>query len=330
MIWPMKYRDFGSTGLHVSGIVFGCGAVGGILINADDDTRRAAVRRALDAGINWFDTAASYGQGRSEEALGWLLKEVPEDPYVSTKFSIDTRDLSDIAGQIEQSLEASLVRLQRASVTVLQLHNRLGSETNGRTLSVHDVLRPGGVADGLDRLVEKGLTSHIGMTALGDASSCIEVIGSGRFQSAQVYHNLINPTAARAVASGFQGQRFDGILEACSAAGVAAMNIRVFAAGIIATDERHGRESPLTAGTSVDLDEARTKAVLSAIPEFADQRAAAAIRFALADERLACVIFGLAELDHLETAIGAEADGAMPETSLIALQEVYQHQFENL
>ena len=73
----MKYRKFGSTGLEVSEVIFGAGAVGGILINADDETRRTAIKMALDAGINWIDSAASYGQGRSEEALGWLLKEVP-------------------------------------------------------------------------------------------------------------------------------------------------------------------------------------------------------------------------------------------------------------
>ena len=77
----MKYRDFGTTGLKVSELVFGAGAVGGLLINQDDDTRRRAVRSALDAGINWFDTAPSYGQGRSEEALGWLLQEVEESPF---------------------------------------------------------------------------------------------------------------------------------------------------------------------------------------------------------------------------------------------------------
>ena len=62
----MKYRDFGTTGLKISEIVFGGGAVGGILIDADDDTRRKAVRMALDGGINWIDSAASYGNGRSE------------------------------------------------------------------------------------------------------------------------------------------------------------------------------------------------------------------------------------------------------------------------
>jgi hypothetical protein len=61
----MHYRQFGSTGIEVSQLTFGGGAVGGLLINADRPTRLAALRFALDAGINWIDTAAQYGNGRS-------------------------------------------------------------------------------------------------------------------------------------------------------------------------------------------------------------------------------------------------------------------------
>ena len=62
----MDYREFGSTGIKVSELVFGGGAVGGLLINQDDDTKLKAIKRSVEAGINWIDTAASYGQGRSE------------------------------------------------------------------------------------------------------------------------------------------------------------------------------------------------------------------------------------------------------------------------
>ncbi len=94
--------------------------MGGLLIDADRETKHRALERALSAGINWIDTAPSYGQGRSESALGELLPTLPHDPHVSTKFAIDTRDLSDLAGQIEASLEQSLRRLRRDSVTLLQ------------------------------------------------------------------------------------------------------------------------------------------------------------------------------------------------------------------
>ena len=94
----LKRRPFGKTGLEISELVLGAGYVGGIIIHADDDTRRALIRRVLDAGINWIDTAESYGDGASEEALGWLLGELPKDkvPYPSTKFRLDTSRLDDI------------------------------------------------------------------------------------------------------------------------------------------------------------------------------------------------------------------------------------------
>ena len=75
----LKRRPFGNTGLQVSELILGAGYVGGIVIHADDETRRTLMRRLLEAGINWIDTAESYGQGASEEALGWLLAELPED-----------------------------------------------------------------------------------------------------------------------------------------------------------------------------------------------------------------------------------------------------------
>ena len=101
----LKRRPFGNTGLQVSELILGAGYVGGIVIHADDETRRALMRRLLEAGINWIDTAESYGQGASEEALGWLLAELPEDnrPYISTKFRLDTDRLDNIPGQIETS-----------------------------------------------------------------------------------------------------------------------------------------------------------------------------------------------------------------------------------
>ena len=95
----MNYRTLGKTGLKVSEIVFGGGAVGGLLIRADDDTRRQAIAHALQAGVNWIDTAPMYGNGASEEAIGWLLAErsFAERPYVATKALLDPK-AGDLVG----------------------------------------------------------------------------------------------------------------------------------------------------------------------------------------------------------------------------------------
>ena len=131
----MDIRNFGNTDIKTSAVVFGGGFVGGILIDADDDTRRTAVRMALDGEVSWFDTAPMYGQGKSEEAIGWLLKEVQEAPTVSTKVNLDTTRLDDIAGQVEESITTSLQLLDRNAVDVVHLHNCITPTTEERNLA---------------------------------------------------------------------------------------------------------------------------------------------------------------------------------------------------
>src|SRR6476469_3113319 len=101
----MRYRTFGRTGLEVSKIIFGGRWVGGVLIRHDGATKLSTLRRAMQAGINWIDTAASYGKGQSEQALGWLLKELDTQPYLSTTVVLDTDKLGDISGQIERGVQ---------------------------------------------------------------------------------------------------------------------------------------------------------------------------------------------------------------------------------
>jgi len=132
----MRYRPFGRSGLQVSELVFGGGWVGGILIHQDDATKRRALERALEAGINWIDTAPSYGDGQSEEALGRLLEGVARKPYLSTKVRLDLARLDDLEGQVEASLEQSLKRLRCDSVELLQLHNRIAAKTEGGAIAV--------------------------------------------------------------------------------------------------------------------------------------------------------------------------------------------------
>ena len=323
----MKHRTFGRSGIKVSEVIFGAGAVGGILIHQDDATKREAIRRAIAGGINWIDTAAQYGNGKSEEALGWLLPEAGATPYLSTKFGLDVEHLQDIPAQIEERLMASLARLKRSSVDVLQLHNRIGSKPGGRVMTVEQILGRNGVADGLERLREKGLIGHMGITAIGEAAPVCEVIRSKRFDSAQVYYNLLNPSAGRSMPKAWTGQNLGGIIEACRANNVAVMAIRIFAAGVIATDERTGRESVLIADTSVAGDECKTKAVFEAIGTGHGTRAQIALRFVLANPDISCAVIGSAELHHIDEALQAAEMGPLSSDVLARLDALYESDF---
>jgi L-galactose dehydrogenase/L-glyceraldehyde 3-phosphate reductase len=319
----MRYRAFGRTGLEVSELVFGGGFVGGILIHADEDTKLKALRCGLEGGMNWIDTAPSYGDGQSEEALGWLLKEVDAKPYLSTKVRLDLARVDDLPGKIEASLEQSLQRLDRDSVDLFQLHNPIGPETTGATIGVRHVLGANGVAATFERLRDQGLFRFTGITALGDPAACRQVIASGRFDSAQVYYNLLDPSAGQKVSKGWAEPNYDGLLPACREHGVAAMNIRVLAAGVIATDLRHGREMPIVQGFDMSAEEARARAVVARLGDRYGTRAQTAVRFALANPDLACVVVGFAEIGHIEEALAGAAMGPLPEEALAQLRDLY-------
>ena len=323
----MKHRIFGRSGIKVSEVIFGAGAVGGIVIHKDDATKREAIRRAIAGGINWIDTAAQYGNGKSEQALGWLLPEAGATPYVSTKFGLDVEHLQDIPAQIEERLMASLARLKRSSVDVLQLHNRIGTKPGGRVMTVEQILGKNGVADGLERLREKGLIGYMGITAIGEAASVCEVIRSKRFDSAQVYYNLLNPSAGRNMPEAWTGQNLGGIIEACRSNNVAVMAIRIFAAGVIATDERTGRESVLIANTSVAGDERKTKAVFDAIGTGHGTRAQVALRFVLSNPDVSCAVIGSAELHHIDEALQAAEMGPLSPDVLARIDALYESDF---
>ena len=323
----MRFRAFGRTGIQVSEVIFGAGAVGGILVHKDDAAKREAIRRAMAGGINWVDTAAQYGNGKSEESLGWLLPEAGYQPYLSTKFQLDVENLKDIPAQIEERFKGNLARLKRSSVDVLQLHNRIGSKPGGRVMTVEQILGKNGVAEGMERLREKGWIRHMGITAIGEAASVREVIGSGRFQSAQVYYNLLNPSAARKMPKAWTGHDFTGVIEACRAHDVAVLAIRIFAAGVIATDERTGRESVLTANTSVAEDERKTKAVFEAIGAGHGTRGQVALRYVLSNPDVSAAIIGSAELHHIDEALQAAAMGPLPKDVLARLDRLYETDF---
>lgn len=325
----MNKRRFGRTGLEISEIVLGAGWVGGLIITAEDDVKRRAVRRCLDAGVNWIDTAPSYGDGRSEEALGWLMAEVDEKerPYLSTKVRLDPAHLNDIPGQVEKSVAASLRRLQASRVELIQLHNPMDRTQDGHTLGIDQVLGERGALEALEALRSTGVTDHVGITALGDLDVLKEVIGSGRVDTAQVYYNMLNPSAGRPVAVGWSTQNFAGLLETCEAHDVGVMNIRVLAAGVLASTHRHGREGMITRATDLEGEERRAQIALRALGGEYGTGAQSALRFALGERRIHGVIVGVEKLGHVEEALEAAAMGPLPAEADARLEALYTSDF---
>ena len=122
----MDYRQFGQTDLQVSAMGFGCWEIGGTYGKIEEAQFQQAVQRAIDAGINCFDTAEAYGMGASEQALARALGTRRQEVYVVTKFGVGYAEMPrgrDSSRQrVMASIEQSLRHLQTDYVDVYLVH----------------------------------------------------------------------------------------------------------------------------------------------------------------------------------------------------------------
>src|ERR1700734_3758361 len=201
----MEMRIYGRTGMRLSALGFGCGAVGGLMVRGDPRDQERTISRALSAGVNYFDTAVQYGDGESEKNLGRVLQSLKlADVFVGTKVRLPVADRISIADAVTKSLEASLVRLQRDHVDIFHLHNSITEAGGGPALSVQQVL--GEVVPAFERLRQQGKTRFLGLTAVGDTAALHAAIDSRAFDSAQVVYNMLNPSAADGLPANYPAQ----------------------------------------------------------------------------------------------------------------------------
>src|SRR5215207_8390027 len=110
-VMAMQFRTFGRTGMKISALGFGCGAVGGIMVRGDPADQERLVARAIEVGVNYFDTAVLYGDGESEKNLGGVLQKLkPANAIVGTKVRVPPDAFGRMAAAIAASLEESLSR----------------------------------------------------------------------------------------------------------------------------------------------------------------------------------------------------------------------------
>ena len=327
----MELRSFGRTGLKLSILGFGCGAVGGLMVRGDHADQERTIARALDSGVNYFDTAVQYGDGESEKNLGRILQTLkPDKAVVGTKVRVLPADYGRIGDAITASLDASLNRLRRDHVDIFHLHNPIAAKEGGAALSVRQVLDD--VVPAFERLRQQGKTRFLGITAVGDTAALREAVDSRAFDSAQVVYNMLNPSAAETLPPNYPAQDYGRLFDHTQKAGVGVVGIRVLAGGALSgSAERHPIASPapepIGSALNYDADLDRARRLMPLVQEgFAANLAEAATRFAMTHPAMGTILDGMATPRQFEDALAAVLKGPLPKAAfdrLAALRQAF-------
>ncbi|MDZ4288563.1 MAG: aldo/keto reductase [Prosthecobacter sp.] len=301
-------RPLARTGIGISAIAFGGGPVSGLMTSESKREQLATVERAILRGINWFDTAATYGAGQSELSLGEVLAELqaPESIHVATKVRLGADDLNDIKAAVKRSFAGSLKRLRRERVTLLQLHNAVTNERGDAptSITVADVLGAGGVLEAFEELRAEGLVAHLGLTGLGQRGALCEVLRQGPWSTIQVTEHALIRRAGQA----------DGLLQTCAARGVAALAIRVFGGGALSgqAPSVHTLKTPFFPLHLYARDQANAQRVAARLPEGLSLPEVA-IRHVLGNPLITAAIVGLASPNQVDEIVRWAARGPLPD-----------------
>jgi aryl-alcohol dehydrogenase-like predicted oxidoreductase len=323
----MKYRTLGRTGLTISEIGFGCGTGAGLMVEDEPEKQMAAVARALERGVNYFDTAPIYGEFRSETNLGRTLRALGAAPVLATKVALEPEVLGDIAAAVVASVEGSLERLQRDSIDIVYLHNRIASERAvkpevgvGSLLTVEDVLGPGGVVSGFESLRKRGLVKSFGCCAYGGDMGLLErVIDSDTFDALLVHYSALTQTAWLPTVPGSSVPDYARIAARAAARGMGTVVLRVLEAGLLAGNSR---ELPRVRNANA----ARSNALADLQGNDATLLPLA-IRFALSNAEVSTVLIGVSDISHVDDAVDAAECGVLTEVVMQQIERTRQADF---
>ena len=319
----METTILGRTGMRISRLCLGCMSYGSsdwrpwVL---DEHQARPFFKRALESGINFFDTADIYSLGASEEVTGKLLREMAnlDECVIATKLALPMSRGPNMRGlsrkHIQQACEASLRRLGIEAIDLYQLH-RLDPDT-----PMEETL------GALDDLVRQGKVRHIGASSMyawemATALGLSDRLSKARFATMQNHYNLIYREEEREM------------MPLCETEEVAVIPWSPLARGILAGSRKALREKAGSTRQESDgftdflYDQDSDWDVVLAVQSIAKQRDLPAAQIALAwmlsKPFVTAPIIGATKLGHLEDAIAA-LDVVLSDNEIAALEAPYQ------
>jgi aryl-alcohol dehydrogenase-like predicted oxidoreductase len=192
------------------------------------------------------------------------------------------------------------------------------------------------VVPALDKLRAEGKARFLGFTAIGETAALREIVDAGVFDAAQLTYNLLNPSAARALPSGYPAQDYARLLAKTEAPGVGVVGIRVLAGGALSgSAERHPIASPppmpIGSAQSYDADLRRARRLMPLVTEgYAASLQEAAIRFAISQPAIGTILVGMATPAEFEQALAAVEKGPLEAAALeriAVLQQSFAGEF---
>jgi aryl-alcohol dehydrogenase-like predicted oxidoreductase len=301
--------------------------VGGLLVKGEPSEMARAVARAIESGVNYFDTAASYGDGVSEENLGRILNELGANVIVGTKTRLRFSDLDAIAPAIVASVEGSLRRLGRDQIDLIQLHTSvaLARRPERQWLGPADF---DAAMAAFSRLQAQGKVRYWGFTGTGESAALQQAI-AGNVQSVQCPYNLLNPTAGTTAPPGFPFQDYGQLIDRAANHSVGVIAIRILAGGALSGSAvRHAyamqQVDPIATGRHFADDVALAGRLRFLVDDgYAGSLVEAAIRFATGNPRVSTAPIGISTIEQLEAAVAAANKGPLSAEALARLGAVW-------
>ncbi len=322
----MLEKKFGRTGVDVSILTMGCGAVGGLMTKGRANDQDYAVHWARDNGINFFDTAASYGDGASETNLGRALQGNAEGLVVSTKVGISEADLGDVSAAIEQSINDSLKRLRLDHVDLLQLHNTVGHSDRHGSIDSDQLFSE--VTAAFEKIRASGKARFFGFTAKGEPDALAQWVKSGAFDSAQIFYNLLVPSAGEIPPANYPAVDYHCLLETARQNGVGAIGVRVLAGGALSgSEERNALGMPVVTPIGSDTSYADDVGLARQFQPLIDAGLASsltdlALRYVISNPALPTTEIGIANLEELQGAAESVNKGPLTDEGLDWVKEI--------